>query len=61
MEQPLSGEAADTLAIVRCVECGGLYEQGDEFWSLRFADLGEVAIYCRECAEREFGDQSSGP
>jgi hypothetical protein len=24
--------------------------------ALLFADIGEVAIYCPECAEREFGD-----
>jgi len=23
---------------------------------LRFADLGEVAVYCVECDQREFGD-----
>jgi hypothetical protein len=25
-----------------------------ERWSLRFADLGEVAVYCPGCDEREF-------
>jgi hypothetical protein len=25
-----------------------------EVWHLIFVDLGEVAIYCPECAEREF-------
>jgi hypothetical protein len=26
-----------------------------ELWRLSFADIGEVAIYCPECAAREFG------
>jgi predicted metal-binding protein len=44
----------ETLAVVRCVECSRR-QQSDEFWQLRFADIGEVAIYCPACAEREFG------
>jgi hypothetical protein len=27
-----------------------------ELWGLFFADLGEVAVYCPKCAEREFGE-----
>jgi hypothetical protein len=27
-----------------------------ELWRLYFADIGEVVIYCPECAAREFGD-----
>jgi hypothetical protein len=27
-------------------------------WSLHFADLGEVAVYCPECDEREFGERA---
>ncbi len=45
----------ETLATVRCVECGREAEPGEP-WCLRFADLGEVAVYCPECAEREFGE-----
>jgi hypothetical protein len=26
-----------------------------EVWRVVFADIGEVAIYCPGCAEREFG------
>jgi hypothetical protein len=47
-------ETAETLAVVRCVECGRLRER-DEIWLLYFADTGEVTIYCPDCAEREFG------
>jgi hypothetical protein len=47
-------EPTETLAAVLCVECGRL-RAGDELWCVRFADIGEIAIYCPECAEREFG------
>ena len=30
-------------------------KRGD-VWRLLFADIGEVAVYCPECAEREFDD-----
>lgn len=30
-----------------------------EDWRLLLADIGEVAIYCPECAEREFGSHES--
>jgi hypothetical protein len=40
--------------VYTCQECGRYPEPG-EVWRLLFADLGEVAIYCPECAEREFG------
>ena len=52
---PVYDEAAETLAVVRCVECGRLQER-DDGWHLYFADVGEVAIYCPDCAEREFED-----
>jgi hypothetical protein len=35
------------------VECGRSKPRA-EVWHLIFVDLGEVAIYCPECAEREF-------
>ena len=50
-------EAAETLATVRCVECGRGAEAG-EVWRLVFADLGEVAVHCPECAEREFAERA---
>ena len=41
-----------------CTECGRHLEPG-EVWHLHFVDLGEIAIYCPECAEREFGESTS--
>ena len=40
-----------SLATVTCVECGRQPWPG-ELWRLYFADVGEIAIYCPECAER---------
>jgi hypothetical protein len=54
VDPPLYSEAAETFAVVRCVECGRL-QSADESWRLHFADIGELAIYCPDCAEREFG------
>lgn len=49
----------ETLANkVTCIECGRRLLPGER-WSLRFADLGEVAVYWLECDEREFGAGSS--
>ena len=49
----VANEATETIAAVRCVECGRRAGPG-ELWRLFFADLGEVAVYCPACAEREF-------
>ena len=47
---------SETVATdVTCTECGRRLLPGER-WSLRFADIGEVAVYCPECDEREFGD-----
>jgi hypothetical protein len=48
----------ETLAAVRCVECGRPRER-EEGWQLYLADIGEVAIYCPDCVEREFGSKST--
>jgi hypothetical protein len=48
------------LAKVFCSECGRKPRPG-ELWRLYFAAIGEVAIYCPECAEREFGHESARP
>jgi hypothetical protein len=46
----------ETLAEeLSCTECRSRPEPGER-WSLRFAGLAEVAVYCPECDEREFGD-----
>ena len=50
---------AEQVAQVCCAECRGEWPAG-ELWHLRFADLGEVVIFCPECAEREFGDCARG-
>jgi hypothetical protein len=43
----------ETLADkLTCTECGRRPLPGEQ-WSLRFADLGEVAVYCPKCDERE--------
>jgi hypothetical protein len=34
----------------------GREPRAGELWRLYFADIGEVAIYCPACAEREFSD-----
>jgi predicted nucleic-acid-binding Zn-ribbon protein len=49
---------AEQLAKVRCAECGREWPAG-ELWRLLFADLGEVVIFCPQCAEREFASDSS--
>ena len=36
-------------------ECGGV-DEGRPGWKMEHADLDEVAAYCPECWEREFGD-----
>jgi hypothetical protein len=53
LAEPSHVEAAEELAVVRCVECGRL-QQRDDGWHLYYADLGEVAIYWPDCAEQEF-------
>jgi len=47
---------AETVARdLTCAECGRS-PQPAEVWRILFADIGEVAIYCTTCAEREFGE-----
>jgi hypothetical protein len=54
MRLVVAAQPPETVATVRCVECGREAGPG-ELWRLFFADLREVAVYCPECAEREFG------
>jgi ribosomal protein L44E len=47
---------AETVTLdLTCAECGRSPRRG-EVWRILFADIGEVAIYCPECTEREFGE-----
>jgi hypothetical protein len=40
-----------------CVECG-LRPEGDaRGWRAFLTDDDQAALYCRECAEREFGEE----
>jgi hypothetical protein len=50
-------EPETTALNLSCTECGRVPRPG-EVWRLLFADIGEVVIYCAECAEREFGESS---
>jgi Zn finger protein HypA/HybF involved in hydrogenase expression len=43
----------EPLAVPKCLECGR-EPRPRELWRLYFADLGEVAVYCPQCASREF-------
>ena len=50
-----------TIALdLACAECGRPPRAG-ETWRILFADkvAREAFIFCRECAEREFGETSS--
>ena len=50
--------AAEQVAVIpECLECWARWLPDDpERWQLREGALDEFAWYCRECAEREFGD-----
>lgn len=51
---------ADTHTQLTCEECQRPWEgwQGVERgWQAFWVDVSELAIYCPECAEREFGDE----
>jgi hypothetical protein len=38
-----------------CVECGRLWDGVERGWQRHRVDLDETALYCPNCAEREFG------
>jgi hypothetical protein len=42
---------------LQCVECGRVSREDERGWTARLTD-DEVAVYCPECAEREFGEVS---
>jgi hypothetical protein len=39
----------------RCVECGRAWDGVERGWQRHRVDLDETALYCPNCAEREFG------
>jgi hypothetical protein len=41
---------------LECVECGRVSEEDERGWTARLTVDDEVAVYCPECDEREFGD-----
>jgi hypothetical protein len=44
---------------LQCVECGRVSRENERGWTARLTVDEEVAIYCPECDEREFGDAVS--
>jgi hypothetical protein len=40
---------------LECVECGRVSEDDERGWTARLTIDDEVAVYCPECNEREFG------
>jgi hypothetical protein len=43
---------------LQCVECGRVSRGGERGWTARLTVDDEVAVYCPECDEREFGRRS---
>jgi hypothetical protein len=41
---------------LQCVECNRVSREGERGWTARLTVDDEVAVYCPECDEREFGD-----
>ena len=58
----MSGMSAEQVAlIVHCAECDGLWlPADDDCWSAYHTDdePPELAFFCPECSEREFGSES---
>jgi hypothetical protein len=49
--------APQAKEIPACVESGAVWLPADESrWQLHQVDIDELAWYCPECAEREFGE-----
>ena len=49
---------AEQVALIpHCAECGELWLPiDDERWRAHLDTDDELVFYCRECADREFGD-----
>ena len=57
MEPELSAE--QVALISRCAECLEVWLPADEErWRAYFDTDDELVFYCKECAEREFGDRT---
>jgi hypothetical protein len=49
---------------LRCAECGRKPredENADDEWRADSDGLGELLVFCRECWEREFGENAPAP
>lgn len=46
--------------MVVCVECAKSSTGKSVDWRAYLTVDGEVAVYCPDCAEREFGERSEG-
>jgi Zn finger protein HypA/HybF involved in hydrogenase expression len=51
---------AEVRAPIRCEECRRSWLDDERGWQAHFVDVEEVAFYCPECAEQEFGDSRLG-
>jgi hypothetical protein len=40
---------------LQCVECGRVSREDERGWTARLTIDNEVAVYCPDCDEREFG------
>jgi hypothetical protein len=41
---------------LECVECGRVSRENQRGWTARLTVDDQVAVYCPECDEREFGE-----
>ncbi len=53
-----SDSQAQTGAVLVCAECSKRSELSARGWRAFLAVDDQVASYCPECAEREFGDDA---
>jgi hypothetical protein len=43
---------------LQCVECNRVSRENEHGWTARLTVDDEVAVYCPECDEREFGTEA---
>jgi hypothetical protein len=41
---------------INCEECRRAWLDDERGWQAHVVDIDEIALYCPQCAEREFGD-----